>query len=40
MIKIINSKRIADGVLRFYFVAGERALEKIKEDAMAIDTIA
>lgn len=38
-IKILSTKRIADGVLRLYFVAGERALQKLNEEALTIDRI-
>ena len=38
-IKIITSKRIADGVVRLYFVAGERTLEVLKEETEVIHSL-
>jgi len=38
-IKIINTKRIADGVLRIYFVAGERTIDKLNEETKIINDI-
>lgn len=38
-IKLITSKRIADGIVRLYFVAGERALQRLNEEALALDRI-
>lgn len=32
-IRILNSKHISDGVVRLYFVAGERALEETREES-------
>ena len=38
-IKILNSKRIADGVVRLYFVAGERTIEKLNEETQIINDL-
>ena len=38
-IKIINTKRIADGILRIYFVAGERTIDKLNEETSIINEI-
>ena len=33
LIRILKTGRISDGILRLYFVAGARALEKVAEEA-------
>jgi alanyl-tRNA synthetase len=33
LIRILKTGRISDGILRLYYVAGKRALEKISEEA-------
>ena len=38
-IKIITTKRIADGIVRIYFVAGERTLEKLREETTIINDL-
>lgn len=38
-IKILNTKRIADGIVRIYFVAGERTLEKLNEEAHILNEL-
>ena len=36
-IKITNSKRIADGVVRIYFVSREKTLAKLREETEIIN---
>ncbi len=38
-IKVINSKRIADGIVRLYFVAGEKTLTKFREEAEILNDL-
>ena len=38
-IKILNTKRIADGIVRIYFVAGERTIEKLNEESNVINEL-
>lgn len=38
-IKITSTKRIADGIVRIYFVAGERTIEKLNEETAVINEI-
>lgn len=38
-IKITNTKRIADGILRIFFVAGERTIDKLNEETEIINEI-
>ena len=38
-IKILNTKRIADGIVRIYFVAGERTLEELNEEANILNEL-
>jgi alanyl-tRNA synthetase len=38
-IKITSTKRIADGILRIYFVAGERTIDKLNEETAIINEI-
>lgn len=35
-IKVLTTKRIADGIVRLYFVAGERTIEKLNEETKII----
>ena len=39
-IKITCTKRIADGILRIYFVAGERTIDKLNEEARILHRVA
>lgn len=38
-IKLLKSKRISDGIVRLYFVAGQKSLEEIDEDGKVINDL-
>lgn len=38
-IKIINTKKISDGVLRLFFVAGNKTLDYMKKDAVILNDL-
>lgn len=38
-IKIINTKKISDGVVRLFFVAGEKTLEYAKKDTQILNDL-
>ena len=38
-IKVINTKRIADGIVRLYFVAGQRTLREIQNETRILNNL-
>lgn len=38
-IKILTAKRIADGIVRLYFVAGQRVIEILNEETKVINEL-